>query len=160
MGTPTLSPRRNAKSAVNASSLQLSIVIVTTITGTALGHATYTEKTRWRKQMTKDQLRQYRSIKIEICQIERRIVELEHLGQGADIAEPLRDLYCKKLADLIECQLRIEKAIEGLEPIERELMRLRYIDGAEWIDVAEAIHYEWTQTHRIHAKALEKIRDL
>ena len=39
-------------------------------------------------------------------------------------------------------------------------MRLRYIDGAEWMDVAETIHYEWTQTHRIHAKALAKIKDL
>ena len=64
-----------------------------------------------------------------------------------------------KLADLIEGQLRIEKAIESLEPIERELLRLRYIDGAEWIDVAAEIHYEWTQTHRIHARALAKIRD-
>ena len=57
-------------------------------------------------------------------------------------------------------QIKIEKVIETLEPTERTLMRLRYIDGAEWIEVAEAIHYEWTQTHRIHAKALAKIKDL
>ena len=75
-------------------------------------------------------------------------------------ARSLQELYRQKLADLIEGQLRIERAIESLTPTERELMRLRYIDGAEWLDVAAKIHYEWTQTHRIHARALAKIRDL
>ena len=110
--------------------------------------------------MTKEQLRQYRSIKIEICQLERRIEELEGLGYGENITLPLRELYRNKLADLIEGQLRIEKAIESLNPTERELIRLRYIDGAEWFDVAETINYEWAQTHRVHARALAKIKNL
>lgn len=110
--------------------------------------------------MTKEELRQYRSIKNEICQIERRINELEGYGNELDITHPLRELYRQKLIELIEGQLRIEKAIESLDPTERELMRLRYIDGAEWLDVAAEIHYEWTQTHRIHARALAKIKDL
>lgn len=109
--------------------------------------------------MTKEQLRQYRSIKIEVSQIERRIEELEGVGQPG-ILQPLQDLYREKLEQLVSGQLRIEKAIEGLNPTERELMRLRYIDGAEWTEVAETIHYEWTQTHRIHAKALAKIKNL
>ena len=110
--------------------------------------------------MTKEELRQYRSIKMEICQIERRISDLERYGNELDITHPLRELYRQKLIELIEGQLRIEKAIESLDPTERELMRLRYIDGAEWLDVAAEIHYEWTQTHRIHARALNKIKDL
>ena len=110
--------------------------------------------------MTKEQLRQYRSIKIEISQIERRIEEIGSLGHDDDIVQPLRDLYREKLADLIRGQLQIEKAIESLNPTERELMRLRYIDGADWTEVAATIHYEWTQTHRIHARALAKIKNL
>ena len=110
--------------------------------------------------MTKEQLREYRSIKIEVSQIERRIEELEGLGHDADIIKPLRELYREKLASLIDEQLRIERAIEELNPTERELIRLRYIDGAEWIDITEAIHFEWAQTHRIHAKALAKIKNL
>ena len=111
--------------------------------------------------MTKEQLREYRSIKIEICQLERRIYEMDvlcHLNE--DITYPLIRLYREKLAELIEGQLKIEKAIESLNPVERELMRLRYIDGADWTEVAATIHYEWTQTHRIHAKALAKIKNL
>ena len=110
--------------------------------------------------MTKEQLRQYRSIKIETSQIERRIIELEMLGHDYAIVQQLRDLYRQKLADLVEGQLKIEQAIESLNPTERELIRLRYIDGAEWMDVAETINYEWAQTHRVHARALAKIKNL
>ena len=109
--------------------------------------------------MTKEQLRQYRSIKIETSQIERRIEELKGL-RADDITQPLQDLYRQKLQELIDGQLRIERAIEGLNPTERELMRLRYIDGADWTEVAATINYEWAQTHRVHARALSKIKNL
>lgn len=72
----------------------------------------------------------------------------------------LQNLYRQKLKSLVESQIRIERASETLNPIERELMRLRYIDGADWTEVAATIHYEWTQTHRIHAKALAKIKSI
>ena len=110
--------------------------------------------------MTKEQLRQYRSIKIEISQIESRIEEMERHKADLDITQPLRDLYRKKLAELVEGQMRIEEAIESLNPIERELVRLRYFDGADWTEVAATINYEWAQTHRVHARALAKIRNL
>ena len=110
--------------------------------------------------MTKEQLRQYRSIKIEISQIESRIEEMERHKADLDITQPLRDLYRKKLAELIEGQVKIEEAIDSLNPTERELMRMRYFDGADWTEVAATINYEWAQTHRVHARALAKIKNL
>ena len=110
--------------------------------------------------MTKEQLRQYRSIKIETSQLERRIIELELLGHDYEEVQPLRDLYREKLTELVDGQLRIEKALESLNPTERELIRLRYIDGADWTEVAATINYEWAQTHRVHARALAKIKNL
>ncbi len=110
--------------------------------------------------MTKEELRQYRSIKEEICQIERRIKELEDIDAHPDVTQPLRDLYLQKLQALVDLHLKIEQAIDSLNSTERELMRLRYIDGADWTEVAATIHYEWTQTHRIHARALAKIKNL
>ena len=125
------------------------------------GRVTYIEKTRrLRRKMTKDELREYRSIKMEVCQIERRIEAMEGRTDDIGYTDTLRELYREKLKALLDLQLRIEKAIESLSPTERELMRLRYIDGEEWVDVAETIHYEWTQTHRIHARALNKIKNL
>lgn len=110
--------------------------------------------------MTKEQLRQYRSIKLETCQLERRIRCLESRKADLDATQPLRELYQKKLQELVDMQIKIECLIEALNPTERELMRLRYIDGKDWIEVAATIHYEWTQTHRIHSRALAKIKNL
>lgn len=108
--------------------------------------------------MTKEELRYYRSIKIEICQIERRIKELEQKKADCPVVGQIQNLYRGKMKKLVDMQLRIERAIDSLSPIEREVMRLRYIDGADWTEVAATIHYEWTQTHRIHARALAKIK--
>lgn len=107
--------------------------------------------------MTKEQLRHYRSTRVEISQIKRRIVDLEKLGCEVEVTKPLRDLYRKKLKDLIEGQVKVEKAIETLNPTERELVRLRYFDGKEWYKICSVINYEWAQVHRIHAQALRKL---
>jgi DNA-directed RNA polymerase specialized sigma24 family protein len=110
--------------------------------------------------MTKEELRQYQSIKSEICQLEDRIQDLEK-GQGStDITKPLLDMYREMLSGLIEKEIRVEKAFESLDPIERKLMRLRYIEGADWVEICDTIHYEWAQAHRIHARALKKIKNL
>ena len=110
--------------------------------------------------MTKEELREYRSIKNELCQIELKLQEVERYELEPEVVRPLRALYRDKLAELIERQLDIEEALECLSSTERMLMRLRYFEGKEWLDICEAIHYEWTQTHRIHARALKKIQDL
>lgn len=131
--------------------------------------------------MTKDQLRAYTQIKREKEQIERLIEELETLMTSPKIQRldgmphapskgenpmdalvirhmDLLALYKAKLKELTEAQLQVEQAIESLDPLERSLMRLRYIDGRKWEEVAVAINYSWQQTHRLHAKALEKLR--
>lgn len=69
----------------------------------------------------------------------------------------LLDRYQEKLADLRAEQLRVEEAIETLEPVERMLMRYRYLDGMTWEEVAVAISYSWKQMHRIHGRALDKL---
>lgn len=111
--------------------------------------------------MTKDQLHTFRPLRREAQSLERR---LRHIERQPDpdraVLEPLRELYQRKLAELVEAQLRIENAIDRLGPTERELIRFRYIDGLEWHQVCRRLHYEWTQTHRIHARALEKIKNL
>jgi len=73
--------------------------------------------------------------------------------------DELERLYQQKLADLIEEQLRVEKAIESLDPVERMLMRLHYLDGLTWEEVAVEISYSWRQVHRIHSRALDKLSE-
>ena len=111
--------------------------------------------------MTKEQLRKYIPLIKEKAQIEQRLQRLERSPDTeAELLEPLRAFYKEKLAELVALQLDIEHAIETLEPIERELVRLRYIDGKDWYQICMAINYEWAQTHRIHARALRKLGKL
>lgn len=111
--------------------------------------------------MTKEQLRSYRTIKKEHSHIEQRLRAMENRPESEEeILRPLRELYREKLAALVTLQLSIEKAIETLDPTERELVRLRYIDGKEWHQVCAGINYSWQQTHRIHARILKKLERL
>ena len=52
-----------------------------------------------------------------------------------------------------------EKAIEALEPTARMLLRFRYIDGLPWEEVCVRMNYSWRQTHRMHSKALEALKE-
>ena len=73
--------------------------------------------------------------------------------------DELINYYHQKMEQALIQQKRIEEAIEGLPDKERLLMRYRYIDGMDWVDVASRMHYSWKQTHRIHARALKKISE-
>jgi len=133
--------------------------------------------------MTKERLKAYAAIKAEREQIRGLLGEVESRlysakvqqltgmpsaaspGGGsaqerlADSTMQLRDRYRAKLAELDAEQLVIEDAIEGLRSARmRQLMRCKYIEGMTWEEVCVAISYGWTQTHRLHAKALQQIR--
>ena len=132
--------------------------------------------------MTKEELRGYRNLKREADQLEQYIARIKaeiyaprttHLdaipGASPNGTGPterlalkhveLLERYREKLVELRTAQLRIEKAIEPLSPDERMLMRYRYIDGLTWEEVAVKMGYSWRQVHRIHAKALEHVRE-
>ena len=53
--------------------------------------------------------------------------------------------------------IRFPQAIASLPDVERLLMRYRYIDGLNWIDVAAKMNYSWQGTHKIHARALKRL---
>lgn len=74
-----------------------------------------------------------------------------------DVHVTLVDRYQAQLRRLAAAQTAIETLIESLEPLTRQLMRYRYIDGLRWEEVCVAIGYSWRQTHNIHAKALDDL---
>lgn len=63
-------------------------------------------------------------------------------------AEELRGQYRRCIEELTAAQLEVERLIETLEPREREIFRLRYIDGAKWEDICVIMSYSWRQVHR------------
>ena len=78
------------------------------------------------------------------------------VGKVSEIIN-LREKYERKRDEISAAMLAIEDTIEGLEPVERTLLRYRYICGMTWENVCVAMNYSWRQTHNIHAKALDKL---
>ena len=132
--------------------------------------------------MTKEQLRAYRAIRLERDKLLDMLRELETTiyspaipkldpapGGGRNGASPveiaatkhdeMRTRYLQKVAELEDDMAKIEAAILVLDPTERTLVRLYYIKGKTWEEVCVEMSYSWRQVHRIHAKALEKLRD-
>lgn len=55
--------------------------------------------------------------------------------------------------------IKIQDAIVNMENVnESSLIHKRYIEGKDWDTIATEIGYSWTQTHRIHSKALLNIK--
>jgi DNA-directed RNA polymerase specialized sigma24 family protein len=71
--------------------------------------------------------------------------------------EDLAREYDRKDQELLAEQAYIENMIKGLDPIERKLMRHRYLEGLTWEKVCVAINYGWTQTHNMHGRILDKL---
>lgn len=132
--------------------------------------------------MTKERLKAYRSIKLERDRLVTMIEELEAQMQsprsqrldgmprgGSAPSNPVETLavkhvelierYQQKVAELTEAAGEIENAIEVLDHRERTLIRLHYIQGMTWEEVCVAMSYSWKQIHRIHAKALEILKN-
>lgn len=104
--------------------------------------------------MTKHDLRNYRYTKEELEELDRMKIKLDRHA-----TEELRAVYDEKRGALAAKLTRIENAIECLEPIERQVLRLRYIEGLEWHQVAARVHYSLSDVHRKHSHALVKLKD-
>ena len=130
----------------------------------------------------KTRLNSYRELNAERLQLLDELQQLEQLMRspaspnmdgmpkgGSGPSNPVESLVVKhmtleerykaKIEALAEEQDKIETLIECLDPTERTLARFRYIDGLRWEDVCEAINYSWMQTHRLHARLLNKLVD-
>ena len=73
--------------------------------------------------------------------------------------EELINIYREKELNFIKQQIKIENAISNLEdPTDRNIIRLKYIDGHTWERICVILNYSWNGIHKKHRKILEKIR--
>ena len=72
--------------------------------------------------------------------------------------ELMEDLKQERLNGAIR-RTQIEKRIRALsDENEAEVLRLRYIKGLKWEEVAVEMGYAWAQIHRIHSSALKNLK--
>lgn len=59
----------------------------------------------------------------------------------------------------VRCYQKIERQIRQMEnEDEQEVLRVRYIKGLKWEEVALKMNYSWKQVHRIHSSALKSFK--
>lgn len=81
---------------------------------------------------------------------------IEHQIELIDAAERRLDRERGKALKLLEA---IEDLIEGLEDYrQKTLIRLRYIDGLSWEQIAQEMHWSERTVYNIHGKALAELR--
>ncbi|MBU3804007.1 MAG: hypothetical protein H9872_04530 [Candidatus Cellulosilyticum pullistercoris] len=69
----------------------------------------------------------------------------------------LEEKYIDLIGEIALKELEILTLIDVLEPRERHLIMLRYIDLKGWNDISHKIGVGITQCHRIHNVALKKL---
>lgn len=84
----------------------------------------------------------------------------DKIATNVALLADLEEAYLDELNKLLEEQVYIETMIKGLEPVERLLIRAKYIDGLQWESICNIIGYSWAQTHRIHSHALDKLGNI
>lgn len=136
--------------------------------------------TREENERKKEYLRQYLRAKRAQAMLEQEINELRldrmipgspaqdgmpHGSGGGDLSG-----YAARLDELdrslhaqLERKLRIRKEITDKidamsDETESLLLRLRYIHGLKWEEVAVKMDYSWRAVHKIHSKALEHFK--
>ena len=131
--------------------------------------------------MTKEELKSYIENKREIEIIKDKLIYLEEkktsiksmiindmpkvtnmendmIGNLLADIEDLINIYKEKELNLIKQQIKIEKAISNLEdPTDRNIVRLKYLDGHTWEKICVILNYSWNGIHKKHRKILEKI---
>ena len=126
-------------------------------------------------------LERYKDTKEEIEKLKERIIKLEnslisprisnisdlprssshmseHLTEDLYKLNELKSKYMSIVYKLCDQQLEIEEMIAELEPIERELVRLRYFDELPWWKISNELHYGQRQVFNIHNKIIKKLK--
>lgn len=81
------------------------------------------------------------------------------LSDYAAILDEQIDLLKEERLERVRCYQKIERQISRMEnEDEQEVLRLRYILGMKWEEVAVKMGYSWKQTHRIHSSALQNFK--
>lgn len=131
--------------------------------------------------MTKKDLQQFRKLQIELESIEEQIARLDAKikkatasfgmsprgGKSADKEDriikllDLKEDYEIRGGKIIAEQMKIEKGLDKLsDPVEKAVLRYRYIDNMDWEDIQIMIGYEKTQTFKIHSKAIKNLQKI
>ena len=130
---------------------------------------------------TKSELWKYRNAKREYERLLAKIEEIEtqitnvsidyskervktslvHHDALADVIDKLTAL---RNAAIVQADVMVNKMAKAYgmiekvkDPLHREILQRRYIQGEEWESICVSMGYAWAQIHRLHKEALEEL---
>ena len=128
----------------------------------------------------KKRLLQYSDLQLERIQLEEQIESLReqltsiHSQSFDGIAAPtgesdkigemianlsnLQTLYIRESNQIMKEMIELEKLMNTLEPIERLMLRKRYVECKPWKQVCVEMNYSYRGILNVHSKALQKLR--
>ena len=81
------------------------------------------------------------------------------LSDYAAILDEQIEFLKEERLERVRCYQKIERQIRQMEnEDEQEVLRLRYIKGLKWEEVALKMNYSWKQVHRLHSSALKSFK--
>ena len=82
----------------------------------------------------------------------------DHLAESMAQLEELEASYFEERSAFMDHVMIVEEAISAVaDPAQQQILRLRYIDGLVWDDIASRVGYEERQCRRIHTTALSTL---
>ena len=132
--------------------------------------------------MTEEKLKNYRILRMERDQLSRLIRLIQEEPSSPPVQKSLvfprsarsrrggfSELVAQRLMlsqqweakqhELTQVLKEIEDAVQALPPLERTLLRLHYLEGKTWDEVADALHYSLRHIHRLRAASLKKLQN-
>ena len=128
--------------------------------------------------MDKNTLKQYRSLLKEIDHLEQekqRVLDRllapsvpdgmphgsgdqDKIGNAIARRDKYQRMIDSKLDELIDLRAEIECAVACLCSKDRDLIRMRYIDGFRWEKIAVELSYDYRWVLRLHGKILQEMQ--
>lgn len=128
--------------------------------------------------ITRNDLSQYKYLKIEIENIKNNIHELENLSVGVasyqetrsksnargskieDVViriQILREMYYNRLNSFLELKIKIEDEVRKLPIHERMIITEHYLNGLTWGDVSDKLFISLSWCYKLHNRALKML---
>ena len=117
--------------------------------------------------MTREDLKQLRSLMAEFSELEQTRKELEWRKQEKGLTRFAENVYNRRLA-ILESKERelntllenVQLALSTLPSEERRVLELRYIEGKEWLVVAQEMKFSVDYVRgKLHQKALSLLKE-
>jgi DNA-directed RNA polymerase specialized sigma24 family protein len=91
--------------------------------------------------------------------IKKNIPQEDRLAESIAKLIELEDDLLQETINLEACIREVECSINNLPEQQRLVIRLRDIDGMNWIRISQKMHYDERHCRRIHNKAMENLKN-